>query len=69
MGWRFPWMLPYASGFKCVVPTPRPMRARAGPKSDPERRFVGNCRHFTVLLCAFLRARGVPARARCGFGA
>jgi hypothetical protein len=35
----------------------------------PERRFVGNCRHFTVLLCAFLRARGVPVRARCGFGA
>ncbi|MGH7290667.1 MAG: transglutaminase domain-containing protein, partial [Myxococcota bacterium] len=35
----------------------------------PEQRFVGNCRHFTVLLCAFLRARGVPARARCGFGA
>jgi hypothetical protein len=38
------------------------------PRS-PERRFVGNCRHFTVLLCAFLRARGLPARARCGFGA
>src|SRR5207247_1034472 len=35
----------------------------------PERRFVGNCRHFTVLLCALLRARGLPARARCGFGA
>src|SRR5207244_11964119 len=35
----------------------------------PERRFVGNCRHFTVLLCALLRARGVAARARCGFGA
>ena len=34
----------------------------------PELRFVGNCRHFTVLLCAFLRAQGVPARARCGFG-
>jgi hypothetical protein len=34
----------------------------------PEHRFVGNCRHFTVLLCAFLRAQGVPARARCGFG-
>jgi hypothetical protein len=34
----------------------------------PERRFVGNCRHFTVLLSAFLRAQGVPARARCGFG-
>jgi len=35
----------------------------------PERRFVGNCRHFTVMLCALLRAQGVPARARCGFGA
>jgi hypothetical protein len=35
---------------------------------SPERRFVGNCRHFTVLLCSLLRARGVPARARCGFG-
>jgi hypothetical protein len=34
----------------------------------PERRLPGNCRHFTVLLAAFLRARGVPARARCGFG-
>jgi transglutaminase superfamily protein len=43
----------------------------ANPLSEarpPERRFVGNCRHFTVLLCALLRARGVPARARCGFG-
>lgn len=44
---------------------PRPL-SEARP---PERRFVGNCRHFTVLLCAFLRARGVPVRARCGFGA
>jgi hypothetical protein len=35
----------------------------------PERRLVGVCRHFAVLLCAFLRAKGVPARARCGFGA
>jgi hypothetical protein len=44
---------------------PRPL-TEARPS---ERRFVGNCRHFTVLLCAFLRARGVPVRARCGFGA
>ncbi|MEX2206139.1 MAG: transglutaminase domain-containing protein [Myxococcota bacterium] len=35
----------------------------------PERRLVGNCRHFTVLLCALLRARGVASRARCGFAA
>ena len=35
----------------------------------PERRLVGVCRHFTVLGVAALRARGIPARARCGFGA
>ena len=33
-----------------------------------EARLVGVCRHFTVLLVAMLRAQGVPARARCGFG-
>ena len=33
-----------------------------------ESRLVGVCRHFTVLLVAMLRAQGVPARARCGFG-
>jgi transglutaminase superfamily protein len=38
--------------------TPRP----------PARRIAANCRHFTVLMVAALRARGVPARARCGFG-
>jgi hypothetical protein len=27
------------------------------------------CRHFSLLLAAILRAQGVPARARCGFGA
>jgi hypothetical protein len=34
----------------------------------PERRVASNCRGFTVLAVAMLRARGVPARARCGFG-
>jgi hypothetical protein len=38
--------------------TPRP----------PERRLVGTCHHFLILLLAMLRAKGVPARARCGFG-
>jgi hypothetical protein len=33
-----------------------------------ETRLAGNCRHFTLLLVAMLRAQGVPARARCGFG-
>ena len=35
---------------------------------DPDARFVGDCRHFTVLTVAMLRAQGTPARARCGFG-
>ncbi|WP_328448189.1 transglutaminase-like domain-containing protein [Streptomyces sp. NBC_00386] len=34
----------------------------------PETRVVGTCRHFTTIACAILRARGIPARARCGFG-
>jgi hypothetical protein len=34
-----------------------------------EKRLVGNCRDFSVLLCAMLQHQGVPARTRCGFGA
>lgn len=34
----------------------------------PEGRLPGNCRHFSVLEAALLRAHGTPARARCGFG-
>ncbi len=43
---------------------PRPL-ASARPL---DKRLVGNCRDFTVLLTAMLRHQGVPARARCGFG-
>jgi hypothetical protein len=32
-----------------------------------DARLVGVCRHFAVLVVAMLRAKGVPARARCGF--
>jgi hypothetical protein len=32
-----------------------------------DRRLVGNCRDFSLMLTAILRYRGVPARARCGF--
>jgi hypothetical protein len=35
---------------------------------DPSARVPGNCRHFTVFTVAALRAHGIPARARCGFG-
>lgn len=33
------------------------------------RRLAGRCRHFVLLLVSMLRARGIPARARSGFGA
>ncbi len=36
---------------------------------EPSRRMAGVCRHFSLMLCAILRAQGVSARARCGFGA
>jgi hypothetical protein len=32
-------------------------------------RVIGNCRDFTVLSVALMRSNGIPARARCGFGA
>jgi hypothetical protein len=38
--------------------TPRP----------PEKRLVGVCHHFMVLLLAMLRAKGIPVRGRRGFG-
>jgi transglutaminase superfamily protein len=36
---------------------------------EKENRFAGVCRHFSLMLAGILRAQGVPARARCGFGA
>jgi hypothetical protein len=48
-----------------VARDPRPLDV---PR-PPESRLPGNCRHFTVLMTAMLRAHGIPARARCGFGA
>jgi hypothetical protein len=37
-------------------------------RRPPERRVAGQCFHSAVLYCALLRNRGLPARARCGFG-
>lgn len=36
---------------------------------EPKHRLVGRCHHYTRLAVELLRATGVPARARCGFGA
>jgi hypothetical protein len=34
-----------------------------------DKRVAGRCHQFMLLLVALLRAKGIPARARCGFGA
>ena len=34
-----------------------------------DKRLMSRCHHFTRFLVAMLRAKGIPARARCGFGA
>jgi hypothetical protein len=44
---------------------PRPL---ATPRALKDR-YVCVCRSFTLLFVAILRHQGVPARARCGFGA
>jgi len=36
------------------------------PRAHADR-FVGICRDFALLLCSFLRAKGIPARIRSGF--
>lgn len=52
------------------------MLARIGRMSEdplsvsrkPDLRLLGRCRHYTVLLVSILREKGIPARARVGFG-
>jgi hypothetical protein len=34
-----------------------------------DKRTIGRCHHFVLMTVAALRAHGIPARARCGFGA
>lgn len=41
-----------------------------GPLSEtrePQDRVVSICRDFSLILCSILRAKGIPARTRCGF--
>jgi len=33
-----------------------------------DRRVVGNCRHYALMLASMLRQRGIPARVRSGVG-
>ncbi len=41
--------------------------APIGADRPPSSRVFGICRHFSTMLAAFLRHKGVPSRARCGF--
>jgi hypothetical protein len=43
----------------------RPLTVRR----DAKDRAVGVCRHYAVVTSAMLRAHGIAARSRCGFGA
>ena len=36
---------------------------------EPERRALQRCNSFALMLVTMLRAKGVPARSRCGFAA
>ena len=49
---------------RMVAVDDRPLTERRPPAD----RVAGNCRHFSVFAVAMLRSKGVPARARCGFG-
>jgi Transglutaminase-like superfamily len=42
---------------------PQPLDIRR----SAEKRSTGTCRDDALMLCSFIRYRGVPARLRCGF--
>jgi hypothetical protein len=41
--------------------------SRIGEVRLPDKRVVGICRHFSTMVASFLKRKGIPARARCGF--
>ena len=56
---------PVEAMLDAIARDPRPLTV---PREAKDR-YVCVCRSFTLLLVAILRHQGVPARARCGFGA
>ncbi len=50
---------------RTVALDPRPLCAAR----STETKLLGNCRDHSLLLVSMLRHQGIPARARCGFGA
>ena len=77
------WLSAYgvsASAFPTISRTTLPVAQRLGALLEldkraldeprrPAQRAVGTCRDFALTLCSFLRAKGTPARLRCGFAA
>ncbi|GLQ57247.1 transglutaminase domain-containing protein [Devosia nitrariae] len=58
--------LPFAERLDDILARdPRPLEAQR----PPELRSIGTCRDYALMLCAILRAKGIPARVRCGFAA
>jgi hypothetical protein len=50
----------------------RTLELDSRPLNQPrtlDKKLIGNCRDHSLLLVSMLRQQGVPARARCGFGA
>jgi hypothetical protein len=67
--WRFGFTLPEQRRDEANTRFVEAILSRLGTLDEhrPEDRFAGTCRDFAVLLCAMLRAVGIPARARAGF--
>jgi len=50
----------------------RTLELDSHPLNQPraaDKKLIGNCRDHSLLLVSMLRQQGIPARARCGFGA
>lgn len=54
---------------RMIASVRRPDRRALGETRAPLERMPCVCLHFSILLASILREQGVPARARCGFGA
>ena len=67
--WRFGFTLPEERRAEANTRYVETILTHLGTLDErrPEDRFAGTCRDFAVVLCAMLRAAGIPARARAGF--
>ena len=45
------------------------IHVRSAKARTIDKKLIGNCRDHSLLLASLLRHQGIPARARCGFGA